>query len=102
MDIDSSFKASDELAVTSPSYETSTKLIVRDTRTEPPYTNEVDIQTLNADSIEVLAKSYVIIREAEPFKVSLFNNRRLLKGGAAVKLESDFFLDMANSSFTAR
>jgi hypothetical protein len=39
VDIDSSFKASDELIVNSPSYETSTKLIVKDVRTEPPYTN---------------------------------------------------------------
>jgi hypothetical protein len=100
--IDDSFKVSDELAVVSPSFETSTKLIVQDTRTQPPYTNEVEIYTLHADSVEVISKSYIIVGENEPFKISLFNNRRLLKGGAAMKLTSDFFLNMANSSFSAR
>lgn len=62
-------------------------------RTNPPYTSEVDIYNLHADSVEVSAKSYVIVGDNEPFKVSLFNNRRLLKGSVSLKLDSDFYLN---------
>ena len=49
---------------------------MRDMRTNPPYTSEVDIYNLHADSVEVSAKSYVIVGDNEPFK-----------------LDSDFYLN---------
>lgn len=54
------YTLSSELDIKTPVLDSETKMVVEDTRTNPPYSNEVEIYSFRPDEIVIRTREYIV------------------------------------------